>query len=95
MELVKKSKVTGRVIAADHNTWKLKLESRRGWSNQRWRRVVNFLLSKEKTFSVLTFDEDGYPTIAIKKVTQDDNQEWEVIPAPETPATQSIATGTT
>ena len=97
MELVKNSKVTGRVIVVNWNTWKLELRMKldRSWRNQYWRRVDNFLLSKEKTLSVLTFNEDGYPTIALKKVEQDDNQEWEVIPAPEAPATQSIATGTT
>ena len=91
--------MTGWVIAADWNTWKLGLETRKDgswmWGKQRWRRVDNFLLSKERTLTVLTFDDDGYPTIAYKKVEQDDNQEWEMIPAPESPAAQSIETGTT
>ena len=99
MELVKKSKVTGWVITADWKTGRLKLETRRDgswmWNNQRWRRVANFLLSKMRTLTVLTFDEDGYPTVADKKVEKDDNQEWEMMLAPEAPAAQSIETGTT
>ena len=91
--------MTQYVLAADWNTWKLKLETHRSgsWyhSNQRWRRVGDFLLSKWRTPTVLTLDEEGNALIDYKNPEQDANQEWEVSIAPEAAAASSPPTGLT